>query len=145
MNLKAVCATADCRHQIASRAVGFDRLRRLDSHNFIADNYGDGIATCTAASPTTARETAAGCMPVPARSAKPRSSKPGDGIESCNTVVKNNHRLQQVDGIYGPATNSYNCLWQNVGGNFFNNFAKTGTTATALCGQRSLGRSQYAE
>jgi hypothetical protein len=51
----------------------------------------------------------------------------GNGVMSCTGVVKNNIiAFNTGKGIYGVAQNSYNCLWLNAGGSFYDNYAKIG-------------------
>jgi parallel beta-helix repeat protein len=51
----------------------------------------------------------------------------GHGIFECHGTVKNNIiAYNQGTGIYGQCNNSYNCLWRNTAGSFYNNYAKIG-------------------
>lgn len=51
----------------------------------------------------------------------------GNGLLNCSGVVKANIIAFNAGyGIYGASQNSYNCLWQNTAGSFYNNYGKTG-------------------
>lgn len=78
-------------------------------NNLIAGNKSDGAANCSAVVNNTIAE------------------NKGHGVANCTGIVKNNILASNGGkGIYGPAENSYNCFWQNAGGNFYNNYAKIG-------------------
>jgi len=81
----------------------------LVTNNIIAGNRSDGVYSSTTLVNNTIVENL------------------GHGVNLCSGVVKNNIIANNLGkGIYGPSANSYNCLWQNTAGSFFNNYAKTG-------------------
>ena len=79
-------------------------------NNIVAANFADGVASCDNIVANNTIINNKDC-----------------GVRYCIGTVKNNIiAYNESTGLYGSASNSYNCFFQNAGGSFYDNYAKTG-------------------